>query len=261
MTVEEELLPLAAAPRRTWRFDLVLPLFIRPRATLERIAAANRALWQTPLLLLLAAITGRSLVNGSITAANRSTDVALPPGFEFYTPEQMAQFQQTAAGTNNVTFNYILPTIGAVLGLLAVWIIISGLLHLGLTLFGGRGTSQATVNIVAWASLPLLLRFAVQIGAMLITDRALVSPGLAGFAPAGEGLLPALASSALSQIDIYLIWQTVLLVIGAKAVSQLPTGKCVAVVLFVTALVMLLRALPGVLMAQFSDLTVIQPFF
>lgn len=262
MTVEEDLLPsVAIAPQRTWRFDLLLPLFVRPRATLARIAAYTRALWQTPLLLLLLATTGRALVSGRLNAAAKSTELSLPPGFEFYTPEQMAQFQQTAAGTNNVTFNYILPTLGAVLGLLAVWILISGLLHLGLTLFGGRGSSQATVNIVAWASLPLVLRLVVQTVAMLASGRTMAAPGLAGFAPAGEGVFPALLMAMLSQIDIYLIWQTALLVIGAKAVSQLSTGKCVLVVLLVMLLVLALRALPATLLAQFGDMTVIQPFF
>ena len=51
-----------------------------------------------------------------------------------------------------------LPMIGAVLGALLMWLVVSWLLHLVLTLLGGRGTSQGAINVVAWASLPFVVR-------------------------------------------------------------------------------------------------------
>jgi hypothetical protein len=262
MTADDDVLPTALAARRTWQFDWVLPLFVRPRATLDRVASATHAVWQTPIALLVLAAVGRALLAGRIeSAAAAAGEIALPPGFEFYTPEQMAQFQQAATATSTPMFTYVLPSLGGVLGVLMMWLVISWLLHLVLTLLGGRGTSQATVNIVAWASLPLLLRSLVQIVAMLVTDRVIGSPGLAGFAPGGEGFLAAWLGALLSQIDIYLIWQIVLLIIGAKLLSQLSTAKSVVAVLLVMALVMGLRGLPAAVLAQFGDLTVIQPFF
>jgi hypothetical protein len=158
-------------------------------------------------------------------------------------------------------FTYVLPALGGVLGVVMMWLVIGWLLHLVLTLLGGRGTSQATVNVAAWAGLPLLLRALVQIVAMLVTDRVIGAPGLAGFAPGGTGFLAAWLGALLSQIDIYLIWQIVLLILGAKLLSQLSTVKSVVAVLLVMALVMGLRGLPAAVLAQFSDLTVIQPFF
>lgn len=261
MTVDDETLPVSTGADRRWRFDLILPLFIHPRATLGRIAAANGAVWQVPILLLALAAVMRAFVEGGLSAAAVDGELTLPPGFEYYTPEQMAQFQQAATATNNPTFNYILPALGALAGVIAVWLILGWLLHLVLTLLGGRGTSQATINVVAWASLPLLLRYAIQIGSMLVTRTAISAPGLSGFAPAETGFLAALISSVLSQIDIYLVWQTILLVIGVRLVSQLPAARCWLAVLLVLALVMILRALPSAVLAQFSDLTVIQPFF
>lgn len=262
MTVEDEILAQPMTSARAWRFDLVLPLFFRPRVTLTRVVADSRANWRTPMVLLVAAAVIRALVAGSINAAaNTGGEVVLPPGYEFYTPEQMAQFQQAATATNTPTFNYILPALGAALGVIVVWFVIGWLLHLVLTLLGGRGTSQATINVVAWASLPLLLRFGVQIGAMLITDSLITAPGIAGFAPTGEGFVNNLVTAALSQIDIYWIWQFILLIIGARIVSRLPIAKSVLAVSLVVILVMALRALPSALLAQFSDLTVIRPFF
>jgi hypothetical protein len=262
MTVDDEFLPASVGPDRAWRFDLVLPLFLRPRATLERIAAFNHSLWRTPVLLLVLGAVGRTLAAGWVQgAAAGGGEVDLPPGFEYYTPEQMAQFQQAATATNNPTFNYILPALGALLGVIASWLVISWLLHLLLTLLGGRGTSQATINVVAWAGLPLLLRYGVQIAVLLVTRSAVTAAGLSGFAPPGEGSGAALLEALLAQVDIYLLWQIVLLVIAARLVSQLTAAKCWLAVLVVMALLMLLRALPAVVLAQFGDLTVIQPFF
>jgi hypothetical protein len=262
MSLEDDVLPPPVTANRNWRFDLILPLFIRPRATLSRIAASNRANWRAPILLLVLAAVIRALVAGSINAAaNTGGEVALPPGFEFYTPEQMAQFQQAATATNTPTFNYILPALGAVLGVVVVWFIVGWLLHLVLTLLGGRGTSQATLNVAAWASLPFLLRSVVQIVAMLVTDQAISSPGISGFAPTMEGFFSGLLTSVLGQIDLYWVWFIILLFIGARIVSQLAGIKSLFAVLLVTLLVMVLRALPAAILAQFGDLTVIRPFF
>jgi hypothetical protein len=262
MAIEDEVVQVTPRSERGWRFDLVLPLFLRPRSTLARIAAHNRANWRAPIALLSLAAVIRALVAGSINAAARATgEVPLPPGYEFYTQEQMAQFQQAATASNNPTFNYILPAVGALLGVIVVWLIAAWVLHLVLTLLGGRGTSQATVNVVAWAGLPALLRFVVQIIAIVVNDSLVAAPGLSGFTPTGEGFAHALLASILSQVDVYLIWTIILLVIGARVVSRLPIGKSTLAVLLVAALVMVLRALPTILLAQFSDLTVIRPFF
>jgi hypothetical protein len=101
----------------------------------------------------------------------------------------------------------------------------------------------------------------VQIIAIVVNDSLVAAPGLSGFTPTGEGFAHALLASILSQVDVYLIWTIILLVIGARVVSRLPIGKSTLAVLLVAALVMVLRALPTILLAQFSDLTVIRPFF
>jgi hypothetical protein len=63
----------------------------------------------------------------------------------------------------------------------------------------------------------------------------------------------------LGLVDIYLIWQFVLLVIGSAA-TGLPRGKAFAGVLLVIVLVLVLGALPGFGLAQLSGLSVDRPF-
>ena len=163
MTVEEELPTLQPRSTRSWHFKRIVPLLIRPRTTLARIVEEDRPSSRAPILLLLLATIAHALLAGSINAAARAGgEVVLPPNSEFWTPEQQAQFLQAATATNNPTFNYVLPALGAVLGVLLMWLVVSWLLHLVLTLLGGRGTSQGAINVVAWASLPFVLRAVMQ---------------------------------------------------------------------------------------------------
>jgi hypothetical protein len=261
MTVEDELPAIQPRSNRSWRFDHTVPLLVRPRKTMADIVAADRPLWRAPILFLLLVTVAHALLAGSINAAARAGgEVVLPPNFEFWTPEQQAQYQQAATATNNPTFNYVLPALGAVLGALLMWLVVSWLLHLVLTLLGGRGSSQGAINVVAWASLPFVLRAVVQIVAMLLTDSLVAGGGLSGFAAAGEGSFNVFLASVLSQIDLYFIWHVILVYLGARLSSRLPRGKTWLAVLLVFALVMAVRALPDVVLARFGDLTVIQPF-
>ncbi len=260
MNADDELI-LTTTRGGAWRFDLALPVLFRPRSALARVAESSRPIWRAPILLLVLAAVAHALVAGSFKAAAAAAgELTLPPGFEFYTPEQQAQFMQAVTATNNPTFNYLLPALGAALGVVVVWLVTSWLLHLILTLFGGRGTSGATLNGVAWSSMPIVVRYVVQLVAMLLTDRLIGAPGLSGFAPAGEGFVRALLAGVLSNVDIYLLWQIVLLVIGVRLSSQLPAVKCWSAVLLTVLIVLVLRALPGAIMAQFGGLTVIRPF-
>jgi hypothetical protein len=95
---------------------------------------------------------------------------------------------------------------------------------------------------------------------MLTSDQLIAGPGLSGFAPAGEGITSALLGGILSSIDIYLVWQIVLLYIGVRVSSQLPRAKCWLAVLLTMIIVLALRALPAAILAQFGGLTVIRPF-
>ena len=262
MATEDDLLPTTPEPNKAWRFDLVLPVLIRPRKAMDRIVKINRPAWRTPLLLIVLAAVIAAVVAGSIKAAAASAgELNLPPDFEFYSPEMQAQFIQAATATNNPTFNYVLPAVGAALGVFVQWFLIGWSLHLILTMLGGRGSSQGAQNIAAWSALPTLLRSAVQVVAMLATRQLVVSPGLSGFAPAGEGFGHALLSGILAHIDIYLIWQILLLAIGAGLSSRLSRKKSVAAVLATILLVLALWSLPGALLAQFNGLNIIRPFF
>ena len=245
-----------------WRFDWILPVLFRPRRTFAQMVQQETAVSHTPLfLLVLTALINALVIGGLKQAALASGQPVLPPGFEYYTPEQQAQYFQAANATSGPVFTYLLPAVMAVISVYVVWLVTGWVLHLLLTLMGGRNSSRQVLNLTAWAMLPFALRTVVRIVAMWLGGQQLTTLGLSGFAPTGEGNLPIFLTALLALVDIYLIWHIVLLIAAARAGDTLSRGKAITAV-FITILgLYLLRALPALLAAQFSDLTVIRPFF
>lgn len=214
------------------------------------------------MLILAAAGLMRTLVAGGIKAqAAAMGQIELPPGWEYYTPEQQAQFQQAITATSGPVFTYVLPAVVTLLGVYLGWLVLGWLLHLALTLLGGRASSRQVLNAAAWALLPFAIRDVVRIVAMWNGGQLLTTLGISGFAPAGEGNFYIMAAALLAHVDLYLLWHVLLLGIGARAADQLSRAKAWTAVLFISLLLFLLRGLPALLSAQFSDLTVIRPFF
>lgn len=260
-SVEQTFVPEAGPPRR-WHFGLILPALFQPRETFARIAAADRGLVSTPLIVLMVLAIVSALVAGSIKEAiAASGQITLPPGFEWYTPEQQAQFQQAMSATSGPVFLYVLPAVTAVLGVIAGWLVVGWLLHLLLTLMGGRASSRQTLNVVAWAGLPFAVRHVVRTGAMLANDQLISYPGLSGFVTGEQGSAAIFAGALLALVDIYVVWHILLLVIGVRSGDSLPAPKAWTAVLFTVVLVLIFRALPAVIAAQFGDVTVVRPFF
>ena len=245
-----------------WRFNWVLPVLFQPRRTFARIVELDTAVWHTPILILILTGLVRTLVQGGLkAAAAASGQISFPPGWEFYTPEQQAQFQQAMTATSGPVFTYVLPAVVAILGVYLGWLLLGWLLHLGLTLLGGRLSSQQVLNVTAWSLLPFALRDVVRTVAMWNNGQELASLGLSGFAPMGEGTAFLYLAALLAFVDIYLLWHWLLLGKGLALGANLGKGKTWTAVLFTVLVLFLLRGVPALISAQFSDLTVIRPFF
>lgn len=253
--------PLTEANNR-WRFDWLLPLLFKPRQTYRTIIEMLGSVSFTPIFLFALSSLILSLVIGGIKdAANAAGQVQLPSGFEWYTPEQQAQYFQAASATSGPVFVYLLPAIMSLAKVFLGWVLLSWILHLVLTMFGGRGSSQQASNIVAWAYLPFVIRNIVQILVVWSSNSLINTPGLSGFTPEGEGTLYLYLSAILSNIDIYFIWFVMLCGIGLSQSSQLRPGKAWFAVLLTFVIIQLILATPVLIAAQFNDLTVMSPFF
>ena len=185
----------------------------------------------------------------------------LPPDFQYYSPEQQAQFQQAMAATSSPVFLYVFPALVALSRVWIGWLLVGGLLHLVMTLLGGRGDTGAAMNLVAWAALPFALRDIVRIIAMLASQQLIASPGLSGFAPASEGFGPLFLVGLLGSVDIYLIWYSLLLVLGVRLGNGISRVKALSAVFLILILIFSAQAALVAFAGQLGGLTIIRPFF
>lgn len=241
------------------RFDLprLRSVFLQPRQLFTELASDARASWSMPMLILSLTALLVALVSGYLrTRAAMLGEIPLPPDWQYWTPEMQNNYMQAQQATQGATFMYVIPFVGSITSLWLGWIVLGGLLHLGSTLIGGRGSMQNALNVVAWASLPFALRDVLRIGFMLITKHVIVSPGLSGFA-SGTGFL----SQLLARMDLFLLWFVILLMIGFAIVDGLPRGKAVLGVTMVLLIVILAQAGLGTLTSNLGGTVIQRPYF
>ena len=244
------------------RFDWIMGVLFHPRRTLEQIAAQPHGVWLVPMLVLTLSTLGRVLASGSIRQRILlNAGPVLPPDFQYYSPEQQAQFMQASQATTGPVFMYVFPLLAALLGIWIGWLLVSGMLHLVVTLLGGRGETVYSVNLVAWASLPFVFRDLVRIVAMLASGELIESTGLSGFAPPDPSGGVTYLAALLSVIDIYLIWHVLLLITGVRAGNGLSLGKAAGGVLVTIGLVVAFQALMDYMINRLGGLTIVRPFF
>jgi hypothetical protein len=259
--VEVEEISVSAPAARQRHFRWLLSIIIKPLQTLKEIVREERQAWLLPLLLLTILTIASALIAGPLRQQAAQNSVATPPeNFQYMTPEQQEQYLQAQQNMNGPATTIIFPAAGALLGLWFSWLVLGSILHLVLTLFGSRSNNITAYNLAAWSALPLAVRLLVQIIAMLSTHQLINSPGLSGFIATDATQAALFARVLLRMVDLYLIWQTVLLFLGAAASSGLSQKKALSGVLISMLLLMLLSALPGFLTAQFSSLDVTRPF-
>jgi len=247
-------------PRR-FHFDWLLPAVIRPRKTFEQIAHAPGSVWLAPIVVLMALALARVMAAGVIQQATGGGINELPPDFQYWSPDQQAQFQQAAAMTSNPVFVFVFPAIITVLTIWVSWLIVGGLLNLSMALFGARGGGAAIMNLAAWSFIPFGVRDVVQTIALIATQRPIQGAGLAGFAPADGGILSAIIVIALGLIDLYVIWHVILLRVGVGATGGLSSGRAWASTLLVMFLSLAGQMIIGFIGLQLSQLTVGRFFF
>jgi hypothetical protein len=248
---------LEQKPARRFDFSRVWSVLIHPRRTFEEITSESRATWLTPMLVLSLTTILVVVVSGYLkTRAAMMGEVQLPLDWQYWSPDMQQNYMQAQQATQGATFMYIIPLVGALTTLWLGWVVVAGLLHLGSTLLGGRGSMQSALSVVAWGSLPFALRDVLRIIFMLAVGHAIVSPGLSGFV-ANAGFLAKL----LTRVDLFWIWYVILLVIGFSVADGLPRNKALVGVVTVLLLVLAAQAGLSTLTSNVGGQAVQRPFF
>ena len=247
-------------PRRL-HFEWVLPLFFRPARTLKTVVERDHPFWQTPLLILSVLAILVVLVGAPIRTQLSQQVGELPPDFQYWPPDQQEQYFASQANKANPLFIYLFPALGALIGIWLSWFLFGRILHLALTLSGSRGTSRQAINLVAWASLPFAIRSIVTILAILINKRLIEAAGVSGFIAADAQGFASFMRVLLAFVDIYLIWQVILLMVGSLPLTGLSRGKAWTAVLISVLLMLVLQTVPGYVSGLLSGLELTRGFF
>ncbi len=243
-------------------FNWLPDILFRPRLAFQRISATNTAIWITPLIVLSCLVIFNTLVSGRIKyQALQLGEFTYPPDYQYYTPEQQAQYSQAIQSTQGPVFLYILPAISSLLGVWIAWLILGGILQLITTLLGGRGNTQMSMNIVAWASVPIMVRVLIQIIYLLASKKLISNPGLSGFSPAGDSGLLLYIGQILKIIDIFILWQIILLIIGVRLSTSLNVSNSSIGVILSVLLILVLQAGLAYLVSILGNLSITRPFF
>jgi hypothetical protein len=244
-------------PEKIHPFKNIVTLFLHPRQFFT--TGANG--WRLPMLVLSLTLALQTAVAGYLRAkAAAMGEVALPPDWQWWSPEMQNNYMQAQQATQGPVFVYIIPLVGALTGLWLGWLLVSALLHLTSTLLGGRGSMGSALGVVAWASLPFALRDILRVVFMLAAGRAIASPGLSGFVSAGEaGML--FAGQLLGLVDLFFVWYAILTVIGFSVKDNLSNGKAALGVVGVLLLILLAQAGLGMLGQNLGGMLISRPFF
>jgi len=185
----------------------------------------------------------------------------LPPDFQYWPPDQQEQYFASQANKANPLFIYLFPALGALIGIWLSWFLFGSILHLALTLSGSRGTSRQAINLVAWASLPFAIRSIVTLLAILINKRLIEAAGVSGFIAADAQGFASFMRVLLAFVDIYLIWQVILLMVGSLPLTGLSRGKAWTAVLISVLLMLVLQTVPGYVSSLLSGLEITRGIF
>jgi len=241
----------------------LLKIFFQPKRTMVKIIEAEQAVWFPALLVLSLTAIALVIANGTIRQRiGLDNPAQLPEYFQWYTPEQQEQFMQALQATSGTGFVFILPAIASIVKVWFGWLIVGSLVYLALTAVGSAVKSGTALNIVAWASLPFALRDLVRAASITLNSQLIQASGLSGFTPVGTGNGILFLSALLSLIDLYWIWQVVLVNLGGRIASKSSTNKTATGITFTMVFILVIQALIGYGLALLgTNVTAVQVFF
>jgi hypothetical protein len=246
---------------------LLLGVLLRPRATFTYLRENQPRSWIVPALLIalcimLPVFAGTS---ASQTITDPSMNMGMPGG-AVVMPEGRVIVEGGGAPMPEMPAQplalTLLQTAGALVSLPLTWLLWGGALYLA-SVFLGRSSGFAPMfRLTVWTWIPYAVRGLLQAVFIWTTGQAISNKGFAGYVldsavpqmiTPGPGKL-ALAG-ILGRVDLFLVWNLILLVIGLMAFTKLPRRKALVAVLVIWAVFALLSIVPAILGGMFGSIT------
>ena len=259
-------------------------LITQPRLVFTNIEEeGKKAEWLTPIIVVAAIILLAGLL--SVSAASTPSSAAGQASSSAQTnfgPGSMGGgggmgggpmgMQQSAAASSddetagdsaaqedNSSSNMLTKTFsafGSVLSFALSWLILGSIVNLLSISMGGQANTHLALIFAAWASIPMGARAVMQIVYTLATGSSITAVGLSGFITGTDtnGLI--FLEKLLEQVDIYMIWQAVLLTIAVSVMTKLNNKKPILVAAASMAILIVLKSLLGLGIEQISNLEI-----
>ena len=250
---------------------LLWGMIVRPRVTLEYLREQGPRTWWLPALLCVLLIVLPIVVAAPITSRQaREAFLAAQEQMgerlsEDMSAEERAQMEQAMSVTASPLITVVFPAVSGVVARAVGWLAWAGALYLAGLALGGRSTFGQMFRTVVWAWLPYAVRGLLQTIYILVSGELVANPGLSGLlqdsrsvqemvvAPPSPGRMVLVA--LLSRIDLFLVWNLVLLVIGVRVVAQLPRRKATLLTVGVWLLLTALGLVPTLVGGLFAQQT------
>jgi hypothetical protein len=264
--MSEEKVP---APER-WRPPRLLwGMIVRPRATLEYLRERGGRTWWLPALLAALLVVLPIIVAAPLTA-RQAREAFLAAQEQMgeqvereMSAEEQARVEQAMSITASPLITAVFPAVGGVVGRVVGWLAWAGALYLAGLALGGRSTFGQMFRMVVWAWLPYVLRGLLQMVYILASGQLIANPGLSGLVrgdrPVSEMVLTppspgqTILVALLSQVDLFLVWNLILLVTGVTVVTRLPRRKAILLTLGVWLLLTALSLVPALVGSLFAQ--------
>jgi hypothetical protein len=258
----------APAPERRGILRLLWGIVVRPRATLEYLNEHGKRAWWLPALLAVLLLILPIVAAVPITTQQAREAILAAQGQQGeqveaeMSAEQQAQMEQAMSIAASPLITVVLPSVGVLIVRVVGWLAWAGALYLAGIALGGRSTFGQVFRMVVWVWLPYTLSGLLQTVYILASGQLITNPGLSGLVkqpqPTGEMvtssitrvLAPAslgqtLLAAILSKVDLFLVWNLVLLVIGVMVTTRLPRRKAALVTLGVWLILTAVRLIPS----------------
>ncbi len=259
MELEMNVAGIDAPAEQVGVFRLLAGALIKPKATMAALRKSRWTWWAIPAFLILT-VTILTVVAYSYADCRYI--------YQLEMDHYASSANQGGRPPDPITplpITMGIRAAGHVVSAGGAWLVWSGALYLALILLGQNGLGFGSVwTLVLWSWMPYAVRGVLQSIYMSVAHRPVYNEGLSGLVVdrtpppmmTFNYVIPTTNEKALAsflaRLDVYLIWQLALMVIGAMALTRLSRRKAVAVVVGIWLVFALVAMIPQLFPGTFA---------
>lgn len=229
---------------------LIFGIIDRPHATFQTIAVWSKwTLWLTPLLIFILCLavwlTVQAPYQVELARQQAQQQLATLPAGQAEAARSM--METTLSLPFMLGTGLVFGGAALVIGILAQAVF----LYFASLVLGGEANFGAIFRISLWSRFPIAIGLLVQAGFIAFTQSMIHYPGLSFWVGTSDFIQDAQNPLyvLLGQLDLFWLWQVLLLVIGLAVAARLGKGKAVVLVLVYSALSLGISVLPTLMFA------------